>query len=266
MDGLTVGGAPPSSNRRRKGGAFASQVPDDLGKTVLLHYKYNRSFEMWRPFLLGLARQSSPTDIRVPKRANKDPADFFRAQKRLQLGQARSIRDPLPQLQEHKPPRATIDRDRIGQWLDADSFGGLDVDCPPDMPEELQRTETLLAHNLPEQYNTLDTTRRVRSEIEELLRNTAPGNIALGEDNSRENKPEEEGTLADEVSSILARLQQPEPASIIEDSGFLGIDKRGSGHNEGDNSQSRTLDDTTHILHHTPSPLELSPFELAFAL
>ena len=61
----------------------------------------------------------------------------------------------------------------------------------------------LLAYNLLEQYNILDTIRRVRSKIEELLYNIALGNIALGEDNSCKNKLEEEGILADEVSSIL---------------------------------------------------------------
>ena len=43
-------------------------------------------------------------------------------------------------------------------------------------------------------------------EIEELFYNIVLGNIAFGEDNSRENKPKKEGMLADEVSSILAWL------------------------------------------------------------
>ena len=72
--------------------------------------------------------------------------------------------------------------------------------------------------------------------------------------------------MADKVSNILAWLQQLELASIIKDSGFLDIDERGSGYNEGDNSQSRMLDNIIYILHYTPSPLELSLFELAFAL
>ncbi|KAK4232817.1 hypothetical protein C8A03DRAFT_48423 [Achaetomium macrosporum] len=195
---------------------------------------------MW---LSTLNAGSVPGRLNMPKRARHDPNDFFWAQKRVQC------RDSL---------------DLIGQWLDAESFGGLDIDCPPDTLTELKNAGVAPSPT---------TRKRVRQQIE-------AGTTDQDNEAEDEHEGDDDQQLKELFSRLLSRMQRSDQQVPAEDNGFSEPDEQQD--EEGHTSQSDgrhvhvtsafsylagiELEDTTTVLDSHPKPFDLSPFELAFAL
>ncbi|EAQ85706.1 predicted protein [Chaetomium globosum CBS 148.51] len=234
---------------------------------------------MW---FTGFTIDPDTVSLNVPKRPNQDPNDFFRAQKRVRLGEAKSILDPLPaQPPELQSFRDTAHRIRIGQWLDADPFGGEDVDCPPNTPIEVQGASVAPTHqvceNLAGQRNTLDTMRKIRQQV------NASGADMREPEAQNMDANEEEQQPSELLSDLLAQARRSDQDRTAEDNGFVDPgeeqghveEQTRGGLTDGRSARATSsiphlagleLEDTTSTIEDQAAPFNLSPFELAFAL